>query len=249
MLRPRRRRQGWPTPRAGTLDITCPAPSSTPGHSFTLILDGAWEELPSPYPHHSPRAAAIDHALTIARNITHSYPATDTVPAAARINTLLGCRTDVPHIPVRLLWATVHLRVEPDAVSAAIRHQRHTDEQEQRRAEQSRRLTDAQSLRDTLMSDPSLAMAYWFATTPESLNTDTLTRLEELLATAAPYAPQGQWAPLARLLHTFAGRLTTDAKTHLIDTLAYLTDRYGHPDITTAIQALRPEPSEDPHPE
>jgi hypothetical protein len=184
----------------------------------------------------------------IARNITASYPATDTVPAAARINTLLGCRTEIPQIPVRLLWATVHLAAEPDAVSAALTHQRHADEQEQRRAEQSRRLADAQSLRDTLMSDPSLAMAYWFATAPHSLDTDALTRLEDLLATAAPYAPQGQWAPLARLLHTFANRLSTDAKIHLIDTLATLTDRYGHPDITTAIKALCPELPEDNHP-
>ncbi|MEU9122843.1 hypothetical protein AB0C96_23765 [Streptomyces sp. NPDC048506] len=133
-------------------------------------------------------------------------------------------------------------------MSAAITHQRHADEQEQRRAEQSRRLADAQSLRDTLMSDPSLAMAYWFATAPQSLDSDSLSRLEQLLATAAPYAPQGRWAPLARLLHTFAERLSTDAKIHLIDTLATLTDRYGHPDITAAIQALRPESSEYTHP-
>ncbi|HWU10843.1 MAG TPA: hypothetical protein VN520_31585 [Streptomyces sp.] len=245
MPRPRRRSQGWPTPRAGTLDLTCPAPSSTPGHTFTLTLTGAWEEQPSLHPHHSPEAVATDHALTLARNITNNYPATDTLPAAARINTLLGRRTTISHAPLTLLWATVHLTAEPDAVSAAIRHQRHAEEREQHHAEQSRRLADAQSLRDTLMSDPSLALAYWFATAPQSLDTDTLKRLEELLATAATYAPQGQWAPLARLLHTFAGRLSVDAKIHLIDALATLTDRYGHPDLTTDIQALRPEPAED----
>ncbi|MCX5063811.1 hypothetical protein OOK12_43940 [Streptomyces sp. NBC_00452] len=124
-------------------------------------------------------------------------------------------------------------------MQAALSHQRHLHELEQRRAEHHRRLDEARILRDTLMSDPSLALSYWFAAAPQSIDTDTLSRLEMLLSTAAAYAPQGQWAPLARLLHTFADRLTDDAKNHLIDTLAALTDRYGHPDITIAIQQAR----------
>ncbi|MFJ3779627.1 hypothetical protein ACIPX0_48990 [Streptomyces sp. NPDC090075] len=39
MRRPRRRRGGWPPPRAGTLDLACPAPTALPGYSFTLTLN------------------------------------------------------------------------------------------------------------------------------------------------------------------------------------------------------------------
>lgn len=224
--------------------MTCSAPSSDPGCAFILTLTGAWEELPSPRPHHSPDAVATDHALTLARNITVGFPVTDDVPAAARINALLGRPADIPHVPVRLVWARAHLTAERDALSIAVSRQRHAHEQQLNRAERTRRVDEARSLRDSLISDPSLALAYWFATAPQSTDTDTLARLEKLLVTAAAYAPQGRWAPLARLLHEFADRLPDDARIHLIDTLATLTDRYGHPDITTAIQALRKEPVE-----
>ncbi|MEU6277622.1 hypothetical protein ABZ871_35250 [Streptomyces populi] len=177
--------------------------------------------------------------MTIARNIASQYSAADAVYAAARINTCLGRPSDIPHLPVRLAWATAHLTAEPDAQHAALAHQRHLGEEQQRQAEQQRRLDEARTLRDTLLSDPSLALAYWFTTTPQTTDPATLTRLEELLAATAPYAPQGLWVPLARLLHTFADQLSHEAKIHLIDTLAALTDRYGRPDITTDIRTLR----------
>ncbi|WP_329240799.1 hypothetical protein OG223_53140 [Streptomyces sp. NBC_01478] len=249
MRRTRSRSSGWPPPRAGTLDLACPAPTAIPGQFFALTLTGAWEELPSPRPHHSPAAVAADHVLTTARSITADYLATDAVPAAARINTLLGRPTDISHLPVRLVWSQVHLAATPEVVHAALSHQRHLHEFEQHRAEHHRRLDEARILRDTLMSDPSLALSYWFAAAPQSIDTDTLPRLEALLSTAAAYAPQGQWAPLARLLHTFAHRLTDDAKNHLIDTLAALTDRYGHPDITTAIRQARMAPESETRPQ
>ncbi|WP_406281477.1 hypothetical protein [Streptomyces sp. NBC_00209] len=237
---PRSRSSGsrWPTPRAGTLKLTCPAPTITPGYYFELTLDGAWEELPAPTPHRTPAAAATDHALTVVRNITANYLATDTAAPTARINTVLGRPSDVPGLPVRLCWATAHLIAQPDARQAALTQQRLAHEQEQRRTEEQRRLSEARALRDTLMSDPSLALSYWFAAAPHTIDTDTLARLEDLFSTAAAYAPHGQWAPLARLLYTFADNLADDAKAHLIDTLATLTDRYGRPDITVAIRAL-----------
>ncbi|MFJ5035293.1 hypothetical protein ACIQB5_46435 [Streptomyces sp. NPDC088560] len=246
MPRPRSRAGRWPGPRAGKLDVACPAPTATPGYFFHLTLHGAWEELPSPHPHHSPAAVATDHALAIARNITAGYLATDTVTAAARINTVLGRPIDIPRQPVRLAWAAVHLTAHSDAVQAAVSHQRRLYEEEQRRTEHNHRLEQAQTLRDTLMSDPSLALAYWFATAPETVDTHTLGRLEELLVKTAVYAPQGRWAPLARLLHTFALGLTDDAKNHLAATLAVVIDRYGHPGIAAAIQELwqTPETSE-----
>ncbi|GAA4887793.1 hypothetical protein ACFPM3_18025 [Streptomyces coeruleoprunus] len=242
MRRPHRRKSGWPAPRAGSIDITCPAPSTTPGHPFTLTLAGAWEELPSPRPHHTPEATATHHALTIARNITSTHTLADSVPAAAHINTLLGRPIDIPHIPVRLTWAQVSLSADPEALTAASRHERHQREEEQRRAEQRRHLDQARALRDTLMNDPSLALAYWYATAPHTIDEKTLPRLEQLHAQAAAYAPQGRWVLLAGLLNTFAEDLTGEAKNHLIESAALLTDRYGHPDIARQIRELSSSP-------
>ncbi|PJI99761.1 hypothetical protein BX264_7137 [Streptomyces sp. 2333.5] len=250
MRRPHRRRTSWPPPRAGSIDITCPAPSATPGHPFTLTLTGTWEEIPSPRPHHTPEAAATHHALVIARNITSTLTPADSVLAAAHINTLLGRPADIPHIPVRLTWAQVSLTADTEALTAASRYERHQHEEEQRRAEQRRNLDQARALQDTVMSDPSLALAYWYATAPHAIDEKTLPRLEQLHAQAAAYAPQGRWALLARLLHTFAEDLTEDAKNHLIDTVALLTDRYGHPDIARQIRELSSSTStENPIPD
>ncbi|MFE9813227.1 hypothetical protein [Streptomyces sp. NPDC005548] len=245
MPRSRRRDSGWPAPRAGTGTLTCPAPSSTPGHAFTLDLAIAWEELPSPRPHHSPDAVAADHALTAARGIAAAFPATDALPAAARINAILGRPHELLHLPIRLIWAQAHLTASPEALQAAQRHERHEGEREQNRAEQSQRMDDARILRDTLMSDPSMALAYWFATAPHTVDANTLNRLQDLFESAAAYAPQGRWAPLARALHAFADKLDEDGKIHLLDTLAGLTDRYGHPDIASTILSLRQMPSKD----
>ncbi|WP_241695137.1 hypothetical protein [Streptomyces sp. C] len=220
-------------------------PNTMPGHPFTLTLTGAWEELPSPRPHRNPDAVAIHHALTIVRNITSNLTPADAVLAAARINTLLGQASDIPGIPVRLIWAHVDLTTDLEALSATTRHQRHQHEEEQRRAEQARHLETARAFQTTVMSDPSLALAYWYATAPHTIDEDTLTRLEQLHSQVAAYAPQGRWALLARLLHTFTSDLTTDAKNHLIDTMAALTDRYGQPDIASEIRTLHtPDPAE-----
>ncbi|MFC8285980.1 hypothetical protein [Streptomyces cyaneofuscatus] len=245
-MRRRNKRSNWPTPRAGTLNLACPAPTALSGHFFSLTLTGAWEELPSPRPHYSPEAAAAHHALSTARTITADYLPMDAVPAAARINTVLGRPTDLPQGPIRLLWSHVHLTAEPSAVQAAQAHQQDLHELQKRRAEQAYRLDQAHTLRDTLMSDPSLALSYWFATAPQTLDTSTLTQLEELFVRTAAYAPQGQWAPLARLLHTFASSLTSEAKDDLINTLAALTDRYDRPDITAAMHNARTTPTEQP---
>ncbi|MFI1018185.1 hypothetical protein [Streptomyces sp. NPDC020965] len=238
LRRPRRKNSGWPTPRAGSLHTTCSAPSSTSGYPFTLTLDGAWEELPSPHPHHTPEAVAAHHALTIARNITSTHALTDITPATARVNTLLGYSTNIPNAPVRLTWAQASLTADPEAVSTIAQQQRHLHEEEQRVAKRNRCLKEARDLRDTLMSDPSLALSYWFATAPQTIDEDTLSRLEKLHSTAAAYAPQGHWAPLARMLHAFADQLPDEARLHLIDTLATLIDRYGRPDIASTIRAL-----------
>jgi hypothetical protein len=93
------------------------------------------------------------------------------------------------------------------------------------------------------MSDPSLAMAYWFATAPQTIDKDTLPRLEQLHERLAAYAPQGRWALLARMLHTFTESLSDEAKNHLIDTAAALTDRYGHPNIADSIRGLSEVPN------
>ncbi|MFH8411060.1 hypothetical protein ACH4FX_40775 [Streptomyces sp. NPDC018019] len=98
------------------------------------------------------------------------------------------------------------------------------------------------------MSDPSLALAYWYATAPHAIDEKTLPRLEQLHVQAAAYAPQGRWALLARLLHTFAEDLSEDAKNHLIDTAALLTNRYGHPDIARQIRELSSSPQTEQHP-
>ncbi|MBT2530130.1 hypothetical protein J7E91_33435 [Streptomyces sp. ISL-99] len=250
MPRLRRRTTGpWPTPRAGTLDVTCPAPSITPGYHFTLHLTGAWEELPASKPHHAPRAAATNHALTLARNITASHQLTDTVPAAARINTLLGQPTEIPLLPIRLTWAQVHLTAEPEALYAVTSQQRRLHDQELQRTQQQRRLDEAHALRDTLVADPSLALAYWFATCPETIDQETLSRVERLITTAATYAPQGHWVQLARLLTDFTARLPDNAKTHLVGTLATLADRYGHADIAAGMRSLRAtQPSRESDP-
>ncbi|MEU1867863.1 hypothetical protein [Streptomyces gardneri] len=241
MRRPRGN-EGWPQPRAGSLNTACPAPTAIAGHPFHLTLTGAWEELPSPRPHHSPADAATHHALTIARNITSTLTPADTLFAAARINTVLGQPTDIPHIPVRLTWAHVSLTCSPDALSATTRQQRIQYEEEQYQAEQTRRLSQARTLQATLMYDPSLAMAYWFATAPHTIDKETLPRLEQLHERLAAYAPQGRWALLARMLHTFTENLSDEAKNHLIGSAAALIDRYGHPDIANSIRELREQP-------
>ncbi|MFG2736455.1 hypothetical protein ACGFX7_16770 [Streptomyces harbinensis] len=130
------------------------------------------------------------------------------------------------------------------AVRAAVSYQNLLHDQEQRRTELSRRLEEARVLQATLMKDPSLAVAYWFAVAPQSLDADTLDRLEGLFAKVAAYAPQGTWAPLARLLHDFTERLTDEAKSHLIATLGAIADRYGQPEIAEEIHALQDNSSD-----
>ncbi|MFE9868641.1 hypothetical protein ACFYPZ_39420, partial [Streptomyces sp. NPDC005506] len=101
-------------------------------------------------------------------------------------------------------------------------------------------MDEAHALRDTLVTDPPLALAYWFAANAETIGTEALTRVEQLVATAATYAPQGQWVQLARLLTDFTRHLPDDAKSHLVATLATIADRYGEPDIAADMLSLRP---------
>ncbi|MFF5931609.1 hypothetical protein [Streptomyces hydrogenans] len=238
-MRRRRKTPGWPQPRQGHLSLDCPAPSVLPGHPFHLTLTGAWEEIPAPRPHHSPADAAAHHALVIARNITATLTPADTVLAAARINTVLGRPTDLPHLPIRVIWAHATLTADEEALAATLRHQRHRHETEQRQAEQSRLLAEARNLRTTLMSDPSLALAYWFAAAPHAIDENTVPRLELLHRSLAAYAPQGRWAQLARTLHTFAETLPDDAKNDLIETAAVLADRHGQHTTAEAIRNLQ----------
>jgi hypothetical protein len=98
---------------------------------------------------------------------------------------------------------------------------------EQRARQDQLRLQRARELREALLSDPSLAFAYWFLDDPDAINDETGQRIETLVAAVASYAPSNAWVQAARILLEFVTDLSSDARQHLINGLAHIFERYG----------------------
>lgn len=237
-MRRRPRPDGWPQPRTGRLDITGELPSNIPGHPFDFHLASAWEELPSARPHHDPRSAALDHALTVAANITATRPLSDHVAAQARINTLLGTPLTIPRLPVRLLWAQAQITAQPQHLAAVSAYQRQQYEEDLHDQHIRRRQQRAQDLYNALRTTPALVLAHWFTDHPDTLDQLTLDRIEHFITTTTTYAPDTAWVQVARLLQDFVCGLPADARQHLIASLAQLFDRYGHPDRAAQLRII-----------
>ncbi|MFB7738476.1 hypothetical protein ACFC08_29645 [Streptomyces sp. NPDC056112] len=237
----RRRRPdhaGWPKPRTGRLDISCPLPSNITGRNFQLHLTGQWEEILAARQHHDPHAAATHHALTAARSITMQRPLTEHPSVETHINAALGRTCELPGLPIRLLWAHAQLTATSQDLEAVLAYQRQHYEAEANDRLVQRRRQRAHELHDTLSTTPALALAHWFSDHPETLDRDTIDRLEQLVSTVTAYAPETAWVRTARLLHTFVQQLDQDARHHLIHSMAQVFTRYDRPDLADQLRAI-----------
>ncbi|WP_128509192.1 hypothetical protein [Streptomyces inhibens] len=154
---------------------------------------------------------------------------------------------DLPHAPVRLLWAHIQLTADPQQAARADSLLRDQHQADQHAHQDRHRLQRAKDLRDALLSDPSLAFAYWFLDHPEAIDEETVQRVEHLITAAASYAPNTTWVQVAQILQEFVRNLPDDARQHLVTSLAHILDRDGQPErahqIRTAGQTPPPEPS------
>ncbi|MFI9719236.1 hypothetical protein ACIHFE_06195 [Streptomyces sp. NPDC052396] len=232
--------------------MSCTLPSRTPGYHFEAYLTGAWQDLPGRHQHQNPHDAAASHALTVAQGITGELQLSREAAAQAAINSRLGQPVEVPGAPVRLLWARIQLTADPQQAAHVNRLLREQHNAERRARDDQHRLQRAQDLREALLSDPSLAFAYWFLDHPEAIDTETVQRVEKLVASAASYAPRNTWVQVAALLQDFVRNLPDDARRHLVTGLAHIFDRYGQPERARSLRALSdemappPPPSSDP---
>ncbi|MBP0458981.1 hypothetical protein [Streptomyces montanisoli] len=224
--------------------------SPAPGYYFQAHLTGAWQRLPAARPHQHPQAAATDYALSVAQKIAGATQLSQADLAEAQTNSHLGRPVDLPNLPVRLLWARI--RLTADAQQAAhvdqLLRERHQAEHDAR--QDHRRLQRATDLRDALLTDPSLAFAYWFLDHPEAVDEATVQHVERLITAAASYAPGTTWVQVARILQDFVLTLPDDSRQHLITSLAHIFDRYGQPQraqqLRTAGQTSPSSPSTAP---
>nr|WP_312024608.1 PH domain-containing protein [Streptomyces sp. WAC 06783] len=217
----------WRRRHHGSLELCCTLPSQFPGYPFEAHLTGAWQHLPARHPHQHPQAAATDYALTVAQDVAGTTHLSWAALAEARINSRLGRPVDLPHIPVRLLWARIQLTADPQQAADADLLLRDQHRAEHHARQDRHRLQRALDLRDALLTDPSLAFAYWFLDHPETIDKETVNRVECLVTAAASYAPRSTWVQVAQILQEFVHALPDDARQHLITSFAHILERYG----------------------
>lgn len=225
-------------PRTGQFTLDALAPSISPGYHFTVHLTGAWTDPAIPTAHNNAQAIATDHALTVVQDVAARRYLTDTAAAEARINAVLREGAYSNNRPVELLWAQTQLTAAPRDIASVIRLLRDQYDAAARDQLHHERIRRAEELRDTLLSDPSLALAYWFADRPDTVSDETIKRVETLISTVVTYTPKGTWVQLAQLLTEFNRRLDADERAHLLTTLAHLANRHGHRDIAEQISAI-----------
>ncbi|MFJ6825481.1 hypothetical protein ACIQRJ_34285 [Streptomyces niveus] len=236
----------WRRQHRGSLELWCTLASELPGYRFEAHLTGAWQQ-PAARPHHNPQAAAADYALALAQEAAGNFQLSRAALAEARANSQLGNPVDVPHTPVRLLWAQIRLTADPQQADRADALLRDQHQAEHRARQDHHRLQRAKDLRDALLTDPSLAFAYWFLDHPETIDEQTVQRVERLINAAASYAPHTTWVQVARILQEFVHTLPDDSRQHLITSLAHIFDRYGQTgraqQLRATAQTLQPRTS------
>ncbi|MEV0254698.1 hypothetical protein AB0H82_10605 [Streptomyces sp. NPDC050732] len=231
----------WRRQRRGSLELCCTLDSELPGYHFEAHLTGAWQQ-PVARPHHNPQAAAVEYALTLAQEAVGTVQLSQAALAEARANRQLGRPMDVPHTPVRLLWAHIRLTADPQQADRADSLLRDQHQTEHHARQDHHRLQRAKDLRDALLTDPSLAFAYWFLDHPETVDEQSVQRVEHLINAAASYAPHTTWVQVARILQEFVHTLPDESRQHLIISLAHILDRYGHTDRAQQLRATAQTP-------
>jgi hypothetical protein len=243
---PRWARGLWRRRRRGNLELRCTLPSRMPGYCFTAHLTGEWEELPARIPHEHPNAVAIDYALSRAQEITNNRQLSQATAAEAAINSCLGQPRELAQASVRLLWARIQLNAHHQEAVHVERLLREQHQAELHAHQCRNRLQRATDLREALLSDPSLAFAYWFLDHPEAIDTETVQRIESLIAAAASYAPHNGWVQAAQILQEFVRDLSDEAREHLVTGLAHIFDRFGQPERARQLRTVGGTPLPPP---
>ncbi|MFG2289458.1 hypothetical protein ACGFOU_25735 [Streptomyces sp. NPDC048595] len=184
----------------------------------------------------------------MARGFAKKIQLSQAALAEAKTNSRLGQPVDLPDVPVRLLWAHIRLTADPQQAARADSLVRDQQQAEQRAHQDRLRLQRAKDLREALLSDPSLAFAYWFLDHPEAIDVGTVQRVEQLITAAASYAPNTAWVQVAQILQEFVRNLSDDARQHLVTSLAHILDRYGQPERAHQMRTAGESPSPGPSP-
>ncbi|MFE3382684.1 hypothetical protein [Streptomyces anulatus] len=153
---------------------------------------------------------------------------------------------DLPDAPVRLLWAHIRLTADPQQAARADSLVRDRHQAEQHAHQDRMRLQRAKDLREALLSDPSLAFAYWFLDHPEAIDEETVQRVENLITASASYAPNTTWVQVAKILQEFVRNLPGDARQHLVTSLTHILDRYGQPERAHQMRTIGQTPPSEP---
>jgi hypothetical protein len=185
-----------------------------------------WQHIPASSCHHDPEAALRDYVRAHAKRVSEKEPITRFYAISDSINTALGVSQDLETASVRLLWASV--LVEPgQMLNYAVERERIRSEVQLRVEQQKDEIRHIEAFRSRVLSDPGMALAYWFVKNPGDIRKDTYAQVENISRTISLYDPDKSWIQVAKVIQEFVHELTRDERRQSLDTLREWFLRYG----------------------
>jgi hypothetical protein len=194
--------------------------------SFQARFELRWLTLPAPHAHHDPRAALRDHIRRVAGAICGEEPVTRARIVEDRINARLGNAHDLDKAPIRLLWASARIIAPTDVIAIAKDRELHRNQARLREEKQQQQIQRVEAFRSRVLSDPGMALAYWFMKHPGDPSQNSYTQVEQLACRVASYDPDKSWVQIALVVQEFVRDLTDAERRDSIDALRYWFRRY-----------------------
>jgi hypothetical protein len=145
-----------------------------------------------------------------------------------RINSAMGTSHDICGSAIRLLWANVRfLEVDEDLIVRARERERLRIEAVRREQEQKAEIRHIDAFRSQVLSDPGMALAYWFMRHPDHVGRDALDTIEDFAQRIASYDPNNRWVKISRVMQAFVDNLTESERRQSIEILRFWMTRHG----------------------
>jgi len=212
-------------------------PSATAGFTLQAHFEVRWKPRVGRRRQRLPENALQVLVTTTATERVAEMPADRLDTAQDAILAALGRLTRLAQHDVEVLSATVTIEIPEDQ-----QHQLHAYNEQRRQeelADHLQRLTLARvaQFRSTVLADPASAMAYWFMMHPEDVDPSTYHKIEQLHCTIAQLDRSSGWFRAAKILEDFVHELKPPEKAAVVQLLADVLAKFGHPDEAQELRA------------
>ena len=187
--------------------------------------------------HYNPEAVVRNFVRDRAQKFCKDESLKDFQSVEDKINSSLGVEKDLAQGGVRHIWGRGRMDIPPDSLASALELEKSRLKRLEHEREQEDQFRLIANFRREVLEDPGMALAYSFMNDPQSLNSQTLEDIENLINRLTFHGANQSWSLIAKILLEFINDLSREEKRDSLEVLTIIFKRYERHDMVERLRS------------